>query len=205
MGGVFEQFTDGARRVVALAAEEARMLWHRYIGTEHILLGLIREGEGIGAKSLESLGISLEATRAQIEEIAGQGMEAPSWRPNDPPYTPRAKKVLEYSSREAMQRDHEYTGTEHVLLGLIREGEGVGPQVLVKLGVGLSRLRQQVIELLPEADDETERRDTGQAGDEAHPSPRDDAALTSRLDDVQATLAEISQRLTTIERRLDIE
>src|SRR5919109_1087294 len=140
---MFERFTDRARRVVVLAQEEARLLNHNYIGTEHILLGLIHEGEGVAAKALESLGISLEAVRSQVEEIIGQGGSSPS---GHIPFTPRAKKVLELSLREALQLGHNYIGTEHILLGLIREGEGA--QVLVKLGADLSRVRQQVIQLL---------------------------------------------------------
>jgi len=142
---MFERFTDRARRVVVLAQEEARMLNHNYIGTEHILLGLIHEGEGVAAKALESLGISLEAVRQQVEEIIGQGQQAPT---GHIPFTPRAKKVLELSLREALQLGHNYIGTEHILLGLIREGEGVAAQVLVKLGADLNRVRQQVIQLL---------------------------------------------------------
>src|SRR5258707_618933 len=142
---MFERFTDRARRVVVLAQEEARLLNHNYIGTEHILLGLIHEGEGVAAKALESLGISLEAVRNQVEEIIGQGGTSPS---GHIPFTPRAKKVLELSLREALQLGHNYIGTEHILLGLIREGEGVAAQVLVKLGADLSRVRQQVIQLL---------------------------------------------------------
>ena len=142
---MFERFTDRARRVVVLAQEEARLLNHNYIGTEHILLGLIHEGEGVAAKALESLGISLEAVREQVEEIIGQGGSSPS---GHIPFTPRAKKVLELSLREALQLGHNYIGTEHILLGLIREGEGVAAQVLTKLGADLSRVRQQVIQLL---------------------------------------------------------
>jgi ATP-dependent Clp protease ATP-binding subunit ClpC len=142
---VFERFTDRARRVVVLAQEEARLLNHNYIGTEHILLGLIHEGEGVAAKALEQLGISLEAVRNQVEEIIGHGSTAPS---GHIPFTPRAKKVLELSLREALQLGHNYIGTEHILLGLIREGEGVAAQVLMKLGADLSRVRQQVIQLL---------------------------------------------------------
>src|SRR5437016_4749018 len=142
---MFERFTDRARRVVVLAQEEARMLNHNYIGTEHVLLGLIREGEGVAAKALESLGISLEGVRQQVEEIIGQGQQIPG---GHIPFTPRAKKVLELSLREALQLGHNYIGTEHILLGLIREGEGVAAQVLVKLGADLNRVRQQVIQVL---------------------------------------------------------
>jgi ATP-dependent Clp protease ATP-binding subunit ClpA len=142
---MFERFTDRARRVVVLAQEEARMLNHNYIGTEHILLGLSREGEGLAAEALESLGISLDAVRQQVEEIIGQGQQVPS---GHIPFTPRAKKVLELSLREALQLGHNYIGTEHILLGLIREGDGVAAQVLVRLGADLNRVRHQVIELI---------------------------------------------------------
>jgi len=142
---MFERFTDRARRVIVLAQEEARLLNHNYIGTEHILLGLIHEGEGVAAKALESLSISLEAVRSQVEDMIGQGGSSPS---GHIPFTPRAKKVLELSLREALQLGHNYIGTEHILLGLIREGEGVAAQVLIKLGADLSRVRQQVIQLL---------------------------------------------------------
>jgi ATP/maltotriose-dependent transcriptional regulator MalT len=142
---VFERFTDRARRVVVLAQEEARMLNHNYIGTEHILLGLIHEAEGVAAQALESLGISLEAVRYEVEAIIGEGQTAPT---GHIPFTPRAKKVLEMSLREALQLGHNYIGTEHILLGLIREGEGVAAQVLQKLGADLNRVRQQVIQLL---------------------------------------------------------
>ncbi|MBS1898887.1 MAG: NDP-hexose 4-ketoreductase, partial [Actinobacteria bacterium] len=142
---MFERFTDRARRVVVLAQEEAKMLNHNYIGTEHILLGLIHEGEGAAAKALESLGISLESVREQVQDIIGQGQQQPT---GHIPFTPRAKKVLELSLREALQLGHNYIGTEHILLGLIREGEGVAAQVLVKLGADLNKVRQQVIQML---------------------------------------------------------
>ena len=142
---MFERFTDRARRVVILAQEEARLLNHNYIGTEHVLLGLIHEHEGVAAKALESLDISLEAVRGQVEEIIGQGAKPPSGLI---PFTPRAKRVLELSLREALQLGHNYIGTEHILLGLIREGEGVAAQVLVKLGADLARVREQVVHLL---------------------------------------------------------
>jgi hypothetical protein len=144
-GPVFERFTDKARRVVVLAQEEARILNHNYIGTEHILLGLLREGEGVGARALESLGVSLEAVRRQVEEIIGQGQSAPS---GHIPFTPRAKKVLELGLRESKQLGHNYIGSEHILLGVIREGEGVAAQVLQKLGADLKTVREQVIQLL---------------------------------------------------------
>jgi Clp amino terminal domain, pathogenicity island component len=153
---MFERFTDRARRVVVLAQEESRMLNHNYIGTEHLLLGLIHEGEGVAAQALESLGISLEAVRRKVVERVGEGQAAPT---GHIPFTPRAKKVLELSLREALQLGHNYIGTEHLLLGLIREGdgvalgltrerEGVAAQVLQQLGADLNRVRQEVIQLL---------------------------------------------------------
>ncbi len=142
---MFDRFTDRARRVIVLAQDEARMLNHNYIGTEHLLLGLIHEGEGVAAKALESLGITLEKVRDQVEEVIGQGQQAPT---GHIPFTPRAKKVLEYSMREALQINHPYIGTEHILLGLIREGEGVAAQVLIKLGADLNRVRSTVLQML---------------------------------------------------------
>jgi ATP-dependent Clp protease ATP-binding subunit ClpA len=142
---VFERFTDRARRVVVLAQEESRLLNHDFIGTEHILLGLIHEGEGVAAQALGALGIRLEAVRAGVEETVGQGESTPS---GHIPFTPRAKKVLELSLREALQFGHNYIGTEHLLLGLIREGEGVAATVLVGMGADLERVRTKVVELL---------------------------------------------------------
>src|SRR6202789_2132142 len=150
---VFERFTDRARRVLVLAQEEARLLNHSFIGTEHILLGLIHEGEGVAAKALESLGISLEAVREKVEETIGMAGTAPS---GSPPFTPRAKKVLELSLREALQLGHSYIGTEHMLLGLVREGDGVAAQVLSDLGADMARVRTQVIQMM-----------SGQAGKES--------------------------------------
>jgi Clp amino terminal domain, pathogenicity island component len=142
---MFERFTDRARRVVVLAQVEAAGLRHNYIGTEHLLLGLIREREGVAAEALASLGISLEAVRAQVEEIIGKGEDEGKGDPSGHiPFTPRAKKVLELSFREALQLGHNYIGTEHILLGLVREAEGVAAQVLVKLGGDLARVRQAV-------------------------------------------------------------
>ena len=177
---MFERFTERARRVVVLAQEEARLLNHNYIGTEHILLGLIREGEGVAAKALESLGISLEAVRQQVKEIIGRGQQAPS---GHIPFTPRAKKVLELSLREAEGLGHNYIGTEHILLGLIREGSGVAAQVLVKLGADLNRARQQVVQLLH-----------GRAGEDliGAGSPLPDDALT-QVDSLDRRLAAIER------------
>ncbi|MTA30071.1 MAG: NDP-hexose 4-ketoreductase, partial [Actinobacteria bacterium] len=142
---MFEKFTDKARRVVVLAQEEAKLLNHNYIGTEHLLLGLIHEGEGVAAKALEALGISLEPVREQVQEVIGQGQTPPT---GHIPFTPRAKKVLELSLREALQLGHSYIGTEHLLLGLIKEGEGVAAQVLTKLGADTNKVRSQVVQLL---------------------------------------------------------
>jgi len=183
---MFEQFTDRARRVIVLAQEEARMLYHGYIGTEHILLGLVREDEGVAARALESLGISLAAVRQQVEEIIGQGEQAPS---GHIPFTPRAKKVLELSRRESRQLGHNYIGTEHILLGLIREGDGVAAQVLVTLGADLNRMRQQVIQLLH-----------GHSAEE--PISARSAGLELSLPTVQARLKAVEQRLAAIEQRV---
>jgi ATP-dependent Clp protease ATP-binding subunit ClpA len=181
---MFERFTERARRAVALAQEEARMLDHNYIGTEHILLGLLREGEGVAAKALEALGISLDAVRQQVEEIIGQGQQAPL---SQVPFTPRAKKVLELSLRESRMLGHEYIGTEHILLGLIREGDGVAAQVLVNLGAELNRVRQQVIQLV-----------SGREPQPGRPAPREGVPRTdvhARLDAVEGRLAAVEQRL----------
>ena len=142
---MFERFTDRARRVVVLAQEEARMLNHNYIGTEHLLLGLVHEGEGIAARALESLGITLNSVREQVQDIIGPGANAPS---GHIPFTPRAKKVLELSMREAIQLNHGYIGTEHILLGMVRANEGVANQVLAKLGVEPAAVRQAVMDLI---------------------------------------------------------
>ena len=184
---MFERFTDRARRVVVLAQEEARMLNHNYVGTEHILLGLIHEGEGVAAKALESLGISLQAVRAQVEEIIGQGQQIPS---GHIPFTPRAKKVMELSLREALQLGHDYIGTEHILLGLIREGDGVAAQVLIRLGADVNLARQQVIGLLYQS---KEPRLARRPAEEGAPLPE----LQARLDAVEDWLAAVDQRVGT--------
>jgi ATP-dependent Clp protease ATP-binding subunit ClpA len=184
---MFERFTDRARRVVVLAQQEARRLNHDYIGTEHILLGLIGEGKGVAARALESLGISLDAVRQQVEEIIGRGHQTPS---GHIPFTPRAKKVLELSLRESLQLGHEYIGTEHILLGLLREGKGVAAQVLVKLGADLSQVRQQVIQLL-------------HGHQEKEPmSARSTAGELRLLPAVNARLEAVERRLTAIEQRV---
>jgi ATP-dependent Clp protease ATP-binding subunit ClpA len=141
----FERFTDRARRTIVLAQEEARTLSHNYIGTEHILLGLIHEGGGVAAQALKALGLSLDDVHAQVLEIIGRGQEPPA---GHIPFTPRAKKVCDLSLRESLQLGHNFIGTEHLLLGLIREGEGVAAQILVRLGAELNLVRQEVIKLL---------------------------------------------------------
>jgi ATP-dependent Clp protease ATP-binding subunit ClpC len=182
---LFERFTDRARRVLVLAQEEARLLNHSFIGTEHILLGLIHEGEGLAAKALESLGISLEAVREKVEETIGPAGSAPT---GSPPFTPRAKKVLELSLREALQLGHNYIGTEHMLLGLVREGEGVAAQVLQSLGADLPRVRQQVIQLL-----------SGYQGREAQAAPTGGAA-TEQAPAGSPVLDQFGRNLTQLAR-----
>src|SRR3978361_1565609 len=205
---LFERFTDRARRVVVLAQEEARMLKHNYIGTEHILLGLIHEGEGVAAKALESLGISLEGVRQQVEEIIGQGQQAPS---GPIPFTPRAQKGLGLSLRGALPPGHNYIGAEHILPGLIREGEGVAAQVLVKLGADLNRVRQQVIQLLSGYQGkESAASGSGQTGEGA-PSTSlvldqfgrnlTQAARDSKLDPVIGREKEIERVMQVLSRR----
>ena len=169
---MFERFSDRARRVIVLSQEEARLLNHNYIGTEHILLGLIAETEGVAARALVSLGVKLDTVRHEVEEIIGQGDSSPS---GHIPFTPRAKKVLELSLREAMQLGHNYIGTEHILLGLVREGEGVACQVLVKLGASLPKVRARVVRLLDE--------DGGEAT--AAPVPRLSSELMAVLDEAR--------------------
>ena len=185
---MFERFTDRARRVVVLAQEEARMLDHNYIGTEHILLGLIHEGEGVAAEALETMGISLAAVRREVTEIIGRGKQPPS---GHIPFTPRAKTVLELSLKEALQLGHNHIGTEHILLGLVREGDGVAAQVLVKMGADLNRVRQQVVQLLH-----------GRVGDEPVTVAFAEGTM---MEDIGRRLAAIDGRLAAIERHLGIE
>jgi ATP-dependent Clp protease ATP-binding subunit ClpC len=177
---MFERFTDRARRVMVDAQNEARSLGHNYIGPEHILLGLINEGDGVGAKALEAMQISTDTVRGRIEEITGRGQAPPTT--GHIPFTPRAKKVLELSLREALQLGHNYIGTEHILLGLIHEGDGVAAQVLVGLGVELDRTRQLVIEIL-----------TGRHREES---------ASAVAEDLRDRLAAMAARLTVIERTL---
>ncbi|MHA7223963.1 ATP-dependent Clp protease ATP-binding subunit, partial [Arthrobacter sp. RHLT1-20] len=205
---MFERFTDGARQVVVLAQEEARLLNHNYIGTEHILLGLIHEGEGVAARALEYLGVSLGGVRGQVQEIIGQGQQAP---PGHIPFTPRAKKVLELALREALDLGHSYVGTEHILLGLIREGEGVAAQVLVRLGADPNRVRRQVLRMLPGNGRETPGAGAGQGGQEwtAAISPVLDqfgrnltqAAAENKLDPVIGRGQEMERVMQVLSRR----
>jgi ATP-dependent Clp protease ATP-binding subunit ClpC len=198
---MFERFTDRARRVVVLAQEEARRLDHNYIGTEHILLGLLRDGEGVAVEALDGLGISLEETRAKVGEIIGRGSDQPS---GHIPFTPRAKKVLELSLREALELGTDYIGTEHILLGLIREGQGVAAQVLVDLGAGLEQTREKVLELIRGG------------GAEGEPAGELEARLTrmgpevrvvgspAQVSEIIARLRSIDGRLAAVERHLGI-
>jgi hypothetical protein len=185
---MFERFTDRARRVVVLAQEEARMLNHNYIGTEHILIGLVREDGGVAGGGLESLGISVDAVRQRVKEMIGIGEQAPS---GHVPFTPRAKKVLELSLRESLQLGHDYIGTEHIMLGLIREGDGVAAQVLVLLGADLNQLRQQVLQRLQGFQGE------GELGLRAVQRP----GLLGRIDALEERLSILERRVGT---RLDL-
>jgi ATP-dependent Clp protease ATP-binding subunit ClpA len=187
---MFERFTDRARRVVVLAQEEARTLNHEYVGTEHILLGLIREGGGVAAQALESLGISEEAARRQVEEIVGRGQAGSA--SGHLPFTPRGKKVLQLSLREAMALGHGYVGTEHILLGLVREDEGVATRVLNAFGVDPNRIRQQVIRLVS-ARQVHEKPGTRRAGGRGK---------RKQLAELRHQLAVVSWRLSVLEQRV---
>jgi len=183
---LFERFTDRARRVLVLAQEEARELNHAFIGTEHILLGLIREGEGVAAKALEALGVTFDAVREKVEEAIGANNNP---TPGSPPFTPRAKKVLELSLREALQLGHSYIGTEHMLLGLVREGDGVAAQVLVQLGADLGRVRQQVIQMM-----------SGQPGKDANSGATSGTKSESDSANGSAVLDQFGRNLTQLAR-----
>jgi ATP-dependent Clp protease ATP-binding subunit ClpC len=193
---MFERFTSSARRVVVLAQEESRRLDHNYIGTEHILLGLIREGEGVGSKTMRSLEISLDAVREKVEEIIGHGKVAPS---GHIPFTPRSKKVLELALREAMDLGHNYIGSEHILLGLIREGEGVAAQVLKQLGATLPEVRERVMAVLRETPPEPARSEVPV---ERRAPPGQLRDILRRLDALAAQLDTVASRLEAIERHL---
>jgi len=205
---MFERFTDRARRVVILAQDEARTMNHNYVGTEHILLGLIHEGEGIAAKALAQLGITLDAARAQVEEIIGKGSQAPS---GHIPLTSRAKRILELSLREALQLNHPYIGTEHLLLGILREGEGVAAQVLIKMGADLSQVRDTVHSLITGFQ---QTKQAAMAGAPERPANTTgskildqfgrnltQAAREGKLDPVVGRLKEIQRVMTVLSRR----
>jgi len=192
--GMFERLTDRARRVIDLAQDEARRLQHNYIGTEHLLLGLLGEGEGVAAQALESLGIGLAAARQQVEQIVGRGQQAV---PEHIPFTPRAKKVLGLARREALQLGHHYIGTEHILLGLIREGDGVAAHALAALGAGLNPVRQQVIRLLHDTQG-TDELAGGRGARQRPPGRRQRGLLPEVLDRVES----IEEQLSGIGQRL---
>jgi ATP-dependent Clp protease ATP-binding subunit ClpC len=215
---MFERFTERARRVVVLAQEEARMLDHNYIGTEHILLGLIHEGEGVAARVIGSMGLTVEAARDQVEQMIGRGGAEPS---GHIPFTPRAKKVLELSLREALELDKSYIGTEHILLGLIREGHGVGARILEQFAGPLPTVREAVIELSdsePQEPDTDEPMATATSSSFGLPRGRGigrdtrggerDARLRMMVETIvefRAAIASIQHRLAVIERHLGID
>jgi ATP-dependent Clp protease ATP-binding subunit ClpA len=194
---MFGRFTDEARRVLALAQQEAGMLNHNRVGTEHILLGLVQERDGIAAEALESLGISLDAVRQQVGKISGQVRDAPAATHNQ--YTLRAKKALDLSMREALQLGHHHIGTEHILLGLLREGEGPAAQVLVELGADLSRVRKQVLHLLEDPQDQAP--EATQATQSA-PGPAQASAGHPAESAQNRMLAEILTRIEAMDSRL---
>jgi Clp amino terminal domain, pathogenicity island component len=193
---MFERLTDRARRVMDLAQDEARRLQHTYIGTEHLLLGLLGEGEGVAAQALESLGIGLAAARQQVEQIVGRGQQA---APEHIPFTPRAKKVLGLARREALQLGHHYIGTEHILLGLIREGDGVAAHALAALGAELNPVRQQVIRLL-HGTQGTDELAGGRGARQRPPGRRHRGLLPEILDRVES----IEEKLSGIGQRLGV-
>jgi ATP-dependent Clp protease ATP-binding subunit ClpC len=198
---MFERFTERARRVVVLAQEESRLLGHNYIGTEHLLLGLLAEQVGVAARALESLNVTLEAAREQVLEIIGPGQPQPS---GHIPFTPRAKKILELSLREALTTGSEVIDTQHLLLGLIDEGDGVGAQILQRLGATTQAVREAVTTL---ADSEPAAEATEAPGPQprAVSSPRQVRIRVDALDEVKDLLASIDRRLSAIERHLGID
>jgi ATP-dependent Clp protease ATP-binding subunit ClpC len=193
---MFERFTDRARRVVVLAQEEARMLEHNYIGTEHVLLGLIHEGEGVAAKALRALDVDLDTLRREVEALVGRGQQPMPGQ--HIPFTPQAKKVLELALRESVQLGHDYIGTEHLLLGLVREGEGPAAQVLQQRGIELNTVRQEVIRLLHghQAGEGRRRRRVAWA------RPGVEGAA---LEEISHQLRVLGARLAAIEEKLGIE
>jgi ATP-dependent Clp protease ATP-binding subunit ClpA len=209
---MFERFTQRARRVVVLAQEEARLANHNYIGTEHLLLGLIHEQDGVASRALAAAGVTLDAARAQVESMIGPGQQEPS---GHIPFTPRAKKILELSLREALEQKQSYIGTEHILLGLLREGDGAGAQVLVRLAGPLSALREQTLELAaaepeeePAAEELAAWSAMGRRGTRQLAFARSAEAPVrvgpGTIADFRAMLASIDRRLANIERHLGI-
>ena len=190
---MFERFTDRARRVIVLAQQEARMLSHNYIGTEHLLLGLLADGGGTAASALESLGVTLDAAREQVREIIGEGQQS---QQGHIPFTPRAKRVLELSLREALNLGDDHIGTEHLLLGLLAEGDGVGAQIVARLGASRRAVHDKVIELIGS------ERDPAAAGIGSW--PRGARIRGVALSEVRDLLASIDRRLSAIERHLGI-
>jgi ATP-dependent Clp protease ATP-binding subunit ClpC len=185
-GEMFERFTGRARIVVKNAQEEARRLDHDHIGTEHLLLGLLTEPEGVGAKALSVLGLSLDRVRADVVRIVGMGKGTP---PGHIPFTPRSKKVLELSLREALKLHHNYIGTEHIVLGLVREGEGVAAKIMVESGAGLPQVRQEVVRLLAAG-----------VGDRAGAEPPKDRVLA----DIEALYDEIARLGREVDRLTEL-
>jgi ATP-dependent Clp protease ATP-binding subunit ClpC len=200
---MFEKFTDRARRVIVLAQEEARGLDHGHIGTEHILLGLLHEGEGLAATALNEGGVSLPAARTQVEQIIGPGDGQPS---GHIPFTPRVKKVLELSLREALILGHDYIDTEHILLGLIREGDGVANHVIVDLGADQDQVRQTVLRLVRERGEEPEAESPSEleAGQVRLPPDVRLVGSPAQLAQLLRGLDRIDDRLAAIERHLGI-
>jgi ATP-dependent Clp protease ATP-binding subunit ClpC len=191
---VFERFTDRARQVIVLAQEEARRLNHNYIGTEHLLLGLTHEDAGLAAQAMARLDIEPDSVRRKVEEIVGQGMGEQT---GQIPFTPRAKKVLEHSFREALQLNHDHIGTEHILLGLMREEQGVAAQVLESLGGPLPRIREVTLELLQGIDVKEAESLPGSAPASARP------AATDVIAELEARVDGLEERLAAVEARLD--
>lgn len=201
---MFERFTDSARRVVVLAQEEARMLGHRHVGSEHLLLGLLHEQGGIAARALQDAGIAVEAARDQIGELVGRGEKPLS---GHIPFTPRAKKILELSLREALEQKARYIGTEHLLLALMRDTDGPGAQVVERLGGSLPALRQRVLEMVRDAAPESSAAGEWEGGPEAGLRrlllPRGQGEFGHEPLVRPETIVEFRGRLTSFVRRLE--
>lgn len=198
---MFERFTERARRVVVLAQEESRLLSHNYIGTEHLLLGLLAEREGVAARALESLNVTLEAAREQVGEIIGPGQQQPH---GHIPFTPRAKKILELSLREALMMGSEVIDTQHLLLGLVDEGDGVGAQILQRVGATAQTVREAVIRLVNAEPQAEAAEGPGPGAPRAVSVTRTVRISPDALAEVKVLLVSIDRRLTAIERHLGI-